>query len=79
MKENTFVYFTSDNGPHLEEVRTSGELHGGWSGIHKGGKRKRQGIADLMFSKALQVFHIVFSLSFQFLPCDYGKRTSKVL
>ena len=46
LKENTFVYFTSDNGPHLEEVSTSGEFHGGWSGIHKEGKRNRQGIAD---------------------------------
>lgn len=46
LKENTFVYFTSDNGPHLEDVSTSGEYHGGWSGIHKGGKRNRQGIAD---------------------------------
>ena len=41
LKENTFVYFTSDNGPHLEDVSTSGEYHGGWSGIHKGGKRNR--------------------------------------
>ena len=79
LKENTFVYFTSDNGPHLEEVSTSGELHGGWSGIYKGGKRNRQGIADRMFSKAFQVFHIVFSLSIQFLSCTYGKRICKVL
>ena len=33
LKENTFVYFTSDNGPHLEKG-----LHGGWNGIYKGGK-----------------------------------------
>ena len=37
LKENTFVYFTSDNGPHLEEIN-SGEYHGGWKGIYKGGK-----------------------------------------
>ena len=37
LKENTFVYFTSDHGPHLEEIN-SGEYHGGWKGIYKGGK-----------------------------------------
>lgn len=37
LKENTFVYFTSDNGPHLEEIN-SGEYHGGWKGIYRGGK-----------------------------------------
>jgi len=37
LKENTFVYFSSDNGPHLEEIN-SGEYHGGWKGIYKGGK-----------------------------------------
>ena len=40
LKENTFVYFTSDNGPHLEKVSDTGEYHGGWSGIYKGGKSK---------------------------------------
>ena len=41
LKENTFVYFTSDNGPHLEETDpSSGEYHGGWKGIYKGGKTK---------------------------------------
>ncbi|XP_027049658.1 steryl-sulfatase-like [Pocillopora damicornis] len=38
LRENTFVYFTSDNGPHLEEVSNTGEYHGGWNGIFKGGK-----------------------------------------
>ena len=37
LKENTFVYFTSDNGPHLEEISGMGEYHGGWNGIYKGG------------------------------------------
>ena len=41
LKENTFVYFTSDNGPHLEEIdSSSSEYHGGWKGIYKGGKMK---------------------------------------
>uniref|UniRef100_A0A8C5M4Y0 Steroid sulfatase n=1 Tax=Leptobrachium leishanense TaxID=445787 RepID=A0A8C5M4Y0_9ANUR len=35
---NTLVYFTSDNGGHLEEISSSGEVHGGWNGIYKGGK-----------------------------------------
>ena len=80
LKENTFVYFTSDNGPHLEEVSTSGKFHGGWSGIHKGGKGNRQGIGDYMLSKALQdpppppsPPHLIvsigfFSSPFSFLP-----------
>ena len=37
LKGNTFVYLTSDNGPHLEKVTPSGEYHGGWNGIYKGG------------------------------------------
>ena len=37
LKGNTFVYFTSDNGPHLEKITSSGEYHGGWNGIYKGG------------------------------------------
>ena len=40
LKENTFVYFTSDNGPHLEEIDpTLGEYHAGWKGIYKGGEK----------------------------------------
>ena len=38
LKKNTFVYFTSDNGPHIEEIADTGEYHGGWHGIYKGGK-----------------------------------------
>ncbi|KAM9320261.1 steryl-sulfatase [Gastrophryne carolinensis] len=38
LEENTMVYFTSDNGGHLEEISASGEVHGGWNGIYKGGK-----------------------------------------
>ena len=37
LKENTLVYFTSDNGPHQEEVVHNGDYHGGWKGIYKGG------------------------------------------
>ena len=32
LRDNTFVYFTSDNGPHLEEIN-SGEYHGRWKGM----------------------------------------------
>ncbi len=36
LKENTLVYMTSDQGPHLEEISIHGEMHGGYSGIYKG-------------------------------------------
>ena len=35
--DNTFVYFTSDHGPHLK-VLPSGEYCGGWKGMYSGGK-----------------------------------------
>ncbi|CAH1247517.1 STS [Branchiostoma lanceolatum] len=38
LTENTFVYLSSDNGGHIEEVSAQGEVHGGWNGIYKGGK-----------------------------------------
>uniref|UniRef100_A0A672PWC9 Steroid sulfatase n=1 Tax=Sinocyclocheilus grahami TaxID=75366 RepID=A0A672PWC9_SINGR len=38
LKENTLVYMTSDQGPHLEEISINGEMHGGYSGIYKAGK-----------------------------------------
>lgn len=34
----TLVYFTSDQGAHVEEVTPKGEHHGGSNGIFKGGK-----------------------------------------
>ena len=33
---NTFVYFTSDNGGHVEEVGKAGNREGGYNGIYKG-------------------------------------------
>ncbi|XP_072599689.1 steryl-sulfatase isoform X3 [Vulpes vulpes] len=38
LANNTLVYFTSDQGAHVEEVTTKGEIHGGSNGIYKGGK-----------------------------------------
>lgn len=38
LAENTLVYFTSDNGPHLEEEGLNGEVDGGCAGPFKGGK-----------------------------------------
>ncbi|XP_045852257.1 steryl-sulfatase-like isoform X2 [Meles meles] len=38
LANNTLVYFTSDQGAHVEEVSTKGEIHGGSNGIYKGGK-----------------------------------------
>ena len=36
LSDNTFVYFTSDQGAHVEEISSSGEVHGGYNGIYKG-------------------------------------------
>lgn len=38
LREDTLVYFTSDHGPHLEEISRDGEVSGGFQGIFKGGK-----------------------------------------
>ncbi|XP_074463062.1 steryl-sulfatase [Larus michahellis] len=38
LSDNTLVYFTSDQGAHVEEISSSGEVHGGYNGIYKGGK-----------------------------------------
>uniref|UniRef100_A0A803JFM6 Arylsulfatase D n=1 Tax=Xenopus tropicalis TaxID=8364 RepID=A0A803JFM6_XENTR len=37
LKNNTFIYFTSDHGGHLEAADGNIQL-GGWNGIYKGGK-----------------------------------------
>ena len=42
LKDDTFVYFTSDQGPHIEEVTFEGEYHGGWKGHFKGGGFKKE-------------------------------------
>ena len=34
--DNTFVYFTSDNGGHVEETGYHGNREGGWNGIYRG-------------------------------------------
>ncbi|KAF3706436.1 Steryl-sulfatase [Channa argus] len=38
LTENTLVYLTSDQGAHLEEISSRGEVHAGWNGIYKAGK-----------------------------------------
>uniref|UniRef100_A0A8C3YEI5 Steroid sulfatase n=1 Tax=Catagonus wagneri TaxID=51154 RepID=A0A8C3YEI5_9CETA len=38
LANNTLVYFSSDQGAHVEEVTATGEVHGGSNGIYKGGK-----------------------------------------
>ncbi|NXG41672.1 STS sulfatase, partial [Psilopogon haemacephalus] len=38
LSHKTLVYFTSDQGAHIEEISGSGEVHGGYNGIYKGGK-----------------------------------------
>ncbi|KFZ58255.1 Steryl-sulfatase, partial [Antrostomus carolinensis] len=36
LSNKTLVYFTSDQGAHVEEISSSGEVHGGYNGIYKG-------------------------------------------
>ena len=51
LKDDTFVYFTSDNGPHLEEIDPlTGEYQGGWKGIYKGGKTNKNINIVFMFN-----------------------------
>ncbi|XP_065502173.1 steryl-sulfatase isoform X2 [Caloenas nicobarica] len=38
LSDRTLIYFTSDQGAHVEEISSSGEVHGGYNGIYKGGK-----------------------------------------
>ncbi|GFT37532.1 arylsulfatase D [Nephila pilipes] len=38
LRNNTFVYFSSDNGAHIEETGVNGQREGGFNGIFKGGK-----------------------------------------
>lgn len=38
MLNNTFIYFSSDNGAHIEEVGHDGQKEGGFNGVLKGGK-----------------------------------------
>lgn len=38
LSNNTLVYFSSDNGAHVEEVGLDGQREGGHNGIYKGGK-----------------------------------------
>ncbi|NWU00878.1 STS sulfatase, partial [Urocynchramus pylzowi] len=38
LSDRTLVYFTSDQGAHVEEISSAGEVHGGYNGIYKGGK-----------------------------------------
>lgn len=38
LTNDTFVYFTSDNGGHIEEKGPKGEVEGGWNGRYKGSK-----------------------------------------
>ncbi len=36
MADNTLVYFSSDNGGHVEEVDLQGQRTGGYNGIYRG-------------------------------------------
>lgn len=47
LANNTLVYFTSDQGAHVEEVSTKGEVHGGSNGIYKGEESVKAGSANV--------------------------------
>lgn len=36
ISDNTFIYFTSDNGGHIDEYGPDGSREGGYNGIYKG-------------------------------------------
>lgn len=36
LRNKTLIYFSSDQGAHIEEISSSGEVHGGYNGIYKG-------------------------------------------
>ncbi|XP_063068164.1 steryl-sulfatase [Engraulis encrasicolus] len=38
LTNQTLVYLTSDQGPHLEEISIRGEVHHGYTGIYRAGK-----------------------------------------
>ncbi|XP_034029517.1 steryl-sulfatase isoform X2 [Thalassophryne amazonica] len=38
LRENTLIYFTSDQGAQAEEISARGDVHRGWNGIYKAGK-----------------------------------------
>ncbi|XP_031707930.1 steryl-sulfatase isoform X1 [Anarrhichthys ocellatus] len=38
LRETTLVYLTSDQGAHVEEISSTGEVNRGWNGIYKAGK-----------------------------------------
>ncbi|XP_013414823.1 steryl-sulfatase [Lingula anatina] len=38
LQDNTFIYFSSDNGGHVEEKGLDGSRQGGFNGIYRGGK-----------------------------------------
>ena len=47
LANNTLIYFSSDQGAHVEEVTPKGEVHGGSNGIYKGEDSVKVGSADV--------------------------------
>lgn len=64
LANNTLVYFTSDQGAHVEEVNTKGEVHGGSNGIYKGEESMKVGNASVgkLWPPSLPVGHLCLDL-----------------
>ena len=75
LANNTLVYFSSDQGAHVEEVTVKGEGHGGSNGIYKGEKSIQVGdatVAALCSAHPLPPAypHITFSWTLKLWCCS---------
>lgn len=62
LANDTLIYFTSDQGAHVEEVSSRGEVHGGSNGIYKGVTRLWPPVCPLFLPlRALPLFSCHFA------------------
>ncbi|KTG04602.1 hypothetical protein cypCar_00011111 [Cyprinus carpio] len=79
LKENTLVYMTSDQRPHLEEISIHREMHGGYSGIYKGILSKGLSLRIVMRASLPSLvnkashFSIIFSFKYELASQPTGK------
>lgn len=57
IRDNTFIYFSSDNGGHLEEYSIDREFEGGYNGEFKGGKGQGMETRKKNFNIMIIDFH----------------------